>query len=37
VGIGDGDFAIMKDLDDDDAEMVDSNGNKTERDLVQFV
>lgn len=27
----------MNELDDDDCHMVDSKGNKTERDLVQFV
>jgi hypothetical protein len=27
----------MHDLDDDDCQMVDYQGNKTERDLVQFV
>ena len=37
VGVGKGTFDIMKELDDDDCEMVDSKGNKTERDLVQFV
>lgn len=37
VGIGNGDFSIMHELDDDDCQMVDSHGNKTERDLVQFV
>ena len=37
VGIGNGDFSIMHQLDDDDCQMVDSKGNRTERDLVQFV
>ena len=37
VGIGHGDFGIMKDLDDDDCRLVDSHGQKTKRDLVQFV
>lgn len=37
VGIGQGDFKIMHDLDDDNMEMVDSRGQRTERDLVQFV
>ena len=37
VGIGGGDFNIMNELDDDNMGMVDSKGNKTERDLVQFV
>jgi hypothetical protein len=37
VGIGSGDFSIMHELDDDNMEMVDSKGRKTQRDLVQFV
>ena len=37
VGLGDGDFGVMHELDDDDCQMVDSRGNRTERDLVQFV
>lgn len=37
VGVGQGDFNIMKQLDDDDCRMIDSKGNKTQRDLVQFV
>ena len=37
VGVGNGNFEIMRELDDDDCEMVDSKGNRTERDLVQFV
>lgn len=37
VGIGNGDFGIMHQLDDDDCNLVDSNGRKTTRDLVQFV
>ena len=37
VGIGNGDFKLMEQLDDDDMQMVDRNGRKTERDLVQFV
>lgn len=37
VGIGKNDFALMKELDDDDCQLVDSKGQKTERDLVQFV
>ena len=32
VGVGDGDFTIMHQLDDDDCQMMDSKGNKTERD-----
>ncbi len=37
VGVGNGEFEIMKELDDDDCNMVDSHGKHTERDLVQFV
>ena len=37
VGIGDGDFGLMHRLDDDDCLMRDFEGNKTQRDLVQFV
>lgn len=37
IGIGDGDFGLMHRLDDDDCLMTDLNGNKTQRDLVQFV
>jgi hypothetical protein len=37
VGVGNGDFSIMHELDDDDCNMVDSKGKHTERDLVQFV
>lgn len=37
VGIGNGNFDIMHELDDDDCRMVDSKGNRTKRDLVQFV
>eukprot|EP00919_Chromeraceae_sp_WS-2016_P042910 GHVR01102633.1.p1 GENE.GHVR01102633.1~~GHVR01102633.1.p1 ORF type:complete len:107 (-),score=14.48 GHVR01102633.1:844-1164(-) len=38
VGIGkNGDWALMDKLDDDDCNMTDFEGNKTERDLVQFV
>lgn len=37
VGIGDGDFGLMHRLDDDDCLMRDLNGNRTQRDLVQFV
>lgn len=37
VGIGEGEFQIMNELDDDNCEMVDSKGNHTARDLVQFV
>ena len=37
IGIGDGDFGLMHRLDDDDCLMTDLNGNRTQRDLVQFV
>lgn len=37
VGVGNGPFDIMEELDDDDCQMVDSRGRKTTRDLVQFV
>lgn len=37
VGIGNGSFEIMDELDDDDCQLVDSHGNRTTRDLVQFV
>lgn len=37
VGIGEGEFKIMQELDDDNCEMVDSQGRHTQRDLVQFV
>ena len=38
IGIGNGDdWGAMKELDDDDCQMTDLQGNKTERDLVQFV
>lgn len=37
VGIGEGEFTIMQELDDDNCQMVDSKGNATQRDLVQFV
>jgi hypothetical protein len=40
IGIGngnDGDWSDMEELDDDNAQMTDSHGNRTERDLVQFV
>lgn len=37
MGIGKSDFALMKELDDDDCQLVDSKGQRTERDLVQFV
>ena len=37
VGIGNGDFKLLEELDDDDMQMVDNNGKRTERDLVQFV
>ena len=38
IGIGNGDdWGIMHELDDDDMQMTDFQGNKTIRDLVQFV
>ena len=38
IGIGNNeDWGIMHELDDDNCAMTDSQGNKTERDLVQFV
>ncbi|KAM3138198.1 hypothetical protein pb186bvf_009661 [Paramecium bursaria] len=37
IGIGDEDFNKMKVLDNDDLSMVDSKGNISQRDLVQFV
>lgn len=37
VGVGNGPFDIMNELDDDDCQLVDSKGRKTYRDLVQFV
>ena len=37
VGVGNGAFDIMEELDDDDCQLRDSQGRKTTRDLVQFV
>jgi hypothetical protein len=38
IGIGKGDdWSAMHELDDDDCQMTDFQGNKTQRDLVQFV
>jgi hypothetical protein len=38
IGIGNGeDWSAMRELDDDDCQMADRQGNKTQRDLVQFV
>ncbi len=37
VGVGNGDFTVMRELDDDDCNLVDSKGRRTTRDLVQFV
>lgn len=37
MGIGNGDFGIMHELDDDDCQLMDSRGRRTTRDLVQFV
>lgn len=38
IGIGNNeDWSAMHELDDDDCQMTDYQGNKTQRDLVQFV
>lgn len=37
IGIGDGDFTKMHRLNDDDCQLVDSNGRRTRRDFVRFV
>ena len=38
IGIGNGeDWSSLHELDDDDCHMADRNGNRTQRDLVQFV
>jgi hypothetical protein len=37
VGVGNGPFDIMNQIDDDDCQLVDSKGRRTTRDLVQFV
>ena len=37
VGIGQGDFALMNSIDDNNMLMTDGNGQRTERDLVTFV
>ena len=37
IGVGDEDFSAMIELDGDKTELVDKNGNKAERDIVQFV
>lgn len=37
VGLGKGDFSLMRRLDDNDMLMLDSQGRRTERDLVTFV
>jgi Copine len=37
VAIGNADFKNMEKLDNDDMSMVDSQGRKAKRDLVQFV
>lgn len=37
IGIGTANFANMEKIDNDDMSMVDSNGRKAQRDLVQFV
>mmetsp|Transcript_23720 Transcript_23720/g.16791 ORF Transcript_23720/g.16791 Transcript_23720/m.16791 type:complete len:104 (+) Transcript_23720:578-889(+) len=37
LGIGDADFSSMEHLDSDDFKLIDSKGNETKRDIVQFV
>jgi hypothetical protein len=37
IGIGEGEFTIMHELDDDNCQLVDSRGRHSRRDLVQFV
>ena len=37
IGIGNADFSNMNVLDADDEPLIDSNGRKADRDLVQFV
>ena len=37
IGVGNEDFSAMIELDGDKTELVDKNGNKAERDIVQFV
>jgi hypothetical protein len=37
IGIGDADFAEMEFLDSDEKDLVDSQGQKAARDIVQFV
>ena len=37
IGIGDADFSNMNFLDADDEPLIDKNGRKADRDLVQFV
>lgn len=37
VGLGSGDFTFMQKLDDNDMQMTNAQGQKTERDLVRFV
>ena len=37
IGVGNEDFSEMIELDGDKTELVDKNGNKAERDIVQFV
>ena len=37
VGIGDGDFNAMENLDSDDKMLIDGNNVEAQRDIVQFV
>ena len=37
IGVGNEDFTAMKELDADKTELIDKNGNKAERDIIQFV
>lgn len=37
IGIGNADFTNMEQLDNDDLSMMDNDGNRAQRDLVQFV
>ena len=37
IGVGNEDFTAMKQLDADKTELIDKNGNKAERDIIQFV
>mmetsp|Transcript_45736 Transcript_45736/g.38544 ORF Transcript_45736/g.38544 Transcript_45736/m.38544 type:complete len:95 (+) Transcript_45736:1278-1562(+) len=37
IGVGTADFTMMKNMDDDKGKLIDIEGNKPERDCVQFV